>query len=77
MQPGPAHCEVEVVVVRFIGMDVHRDFCEVALVQDGRLRSIGQVRTVPAELEVFARRAWPGTTWWRSTPQGTRCRSLG
>jgi hypothetical protein len=29
-------------VVRFIGVDVHRDFCEVALVDGGRLRSVGQ-----------------------------------
>lgn len=40
--------------MRFIGLDVHRDFCEVALVQDGRLRSVGQITTAPAELEVFA-----------------------
>lgn len=40
--------------MRFIGLDVHRDFCEVALVQDGRLRSVGQIMTAPAELEVFA-----------------------
>ena len=48
-----ASFELEV-VVRFIGMDVHRDFCEVAVVQDGVLRSVGQVTTAPADLEVFA-----------------------
>jgi hypothetical protein len=31
------------VVVRFIGVDVHRDFCEVAIVEDGRLRFAEQV----------------------------------
>jgi transposase len=41
-------------VVRFIGVDVHRDFCEVALVDGGRLRSAGQVASNPSELEVFA-----------------------
>jgi len=40
--------------VRFIGVDVHRDFCEVAVVEDGVLSLVGQVSTVPAELEVFA-----------------------
>jgi transposase len=42
------------VVVRFIGVDVHRDFCEVAVVEDGRLRFAGQVASAPSELEVFA-----------------------
>jgi transposase len=42
------------VVVRFIGVDVHRDFCEVAIVEDGRLRFAGQVASIPSELEVFA-----------------------
>ena len=41
-------------MVRFIGVDVHRDFCEVALVDGGRLRSAGQVASTPSELEVFA-----------------------
>jgi transposase len=45
---------VKEVVVRFIGVDVHRDFCEIALVEDGVLRIVGQVSTVPAEIEVFA-----------------------
>lgn len=40
--------------MRFIGVDVHRDFCEVALVDDGRLRSAGQVLTTPAALKLFA-----------------------
>jgi transposase len=43
------------VVVRFIGVDVHRDFCEVAVVEDGSLRFAGQVASTPSELEVFAR----------------------
>jgi hypothetical protein len=42
------------VVVRFIGMDVHRGFCEVAVIQDGRLCFAGQVLSTPADLEVFA-----------------------
>jgi hypothetical protein len=41
-------------VVRFIGVDVHRDFCEVAVVEDGRLRLVGQVSSSPAELRPSA-----------------------
>jgi transposase len=40
--------------MRFIGMDVHRDFCEVAIAEDGRVRSTGRVTTEEAELELFA-----------------------
>ncbi|MDP9258917.1 MAG: IS110 family transposase, partial [Actinomycetota bacterium] len=40
--------------MRSIGMDVHRDFCEVALVEDGALRSAGRVETSPEALGVFA-----------------------
>jgi transposase len=40
--------------VRFIGLDVHREFCEVAIAEEGRVRSAGRVRTRRAELELFA-----------------------
>lgn len=39
---------------RSIGLDVHRDFCEVAIADGGRARSAGRVATVPEELELFA-----------------------
>src|SRR5438128_4975002 len=39
--------------VRQIGLDVHREFCEVAISEVGRVRSAG-VRTRRAELELFA-----------------------
>ena len=41
--------------MRSIGMDVHRDFCEVAIAQDGAVRSAARVKTDPATLELFAR----------------------
>jgi transposase len=41
--------------VRFIGLDVHREFCEVAIAEEGRVRSAGRIRTRRAELELFAR----------------------
>jgi transposase len=40
--------------VRSIGLDVHREFCEVAISEEGRVRSAGRVRTRRAELELFA-----------------------
>jgi transposase len=40
--------------VRAVGLDVHRDFCEVALVEDGALRSAGRIETTPDALELFA-----------------------
>jgi hypothetical protein len=40
--------------VRNIGLDVHRDFCEVALVAAGEVRSAGRIEATPAALELFA-----------------------
>ena len=40
--------------MRFIGLDVHRDFCEVAIAEDGRVRSAGRVATSVEALELFA-----------------------
>jgi transposase len=34
-------------------LDVHRDFCEVAIAQDGEVRSSGRVDTTPERLELF------------------------
>jgi transposase len=41
--------------VRSIGLDVHREFCEVAISEEGRVRSAGRIRTRREELELFAR----------------------
>lgn len=40
--------------MRFIGMDVHRDFCEVAIWEAGEVRSAGRVSTSEEELGLFA-----------------------
>jgi transposase len=40
--------------VREIGLDVHRDFCEVALAEGGEIRSGGRIQTTPEALELFA-----------------------
>src|SRR5215210_5644141 len=44
---------------RSIGLDVHRDFCEVAIADGGRARSAGRVATSPEQLEFFARSLAP------------------
>jgi len=36
-------------------MDVHRDFCEIAIAEAGHIRSAGRVATDPQTLELFAR----------------------
>jgi len=45
--------------VREIGLDVHRDFCEVAISDKGEVRSAPRIKTAPAELELFARSLGP------------------
>jgi transposase len=40
--------------MRFIALDVHRDFCEVAIKDESGLRLAGRVKSSPAELELFA-----------------------
>jgi hypothetical protein len=62
--------------MRFVGLDVHRDFCEIeiAIVDQGRVRSAGRVSTAPEALELFAGSLEPDdqvvldatTTRWRS-----------
>jgi hypothetical protein len=46
-------------VGRAIGLDVHRDFCEVAIVESGALRSAGRIATTPEALELFAQSLAP------------------
>jgi transposase len=40
--------------MRAIGLDVHRDFCEVAIAEAGGVRSAGRIDTTPERLELFA-----------------------
>jgi transposase len=40
--------------VRFIGLDVHRDFCEVAISEGGKARSAGRIAARPEALKLFA-----------------------
>lgn len=45
--------------MRFIGLDAHKDFCEVALSEGGKARRVGRIKTTPAELELFAQSLAP------------------
>ncbi len=40
--------------MRFIGLDVHRDFCDVAIYEDGKVRLAGRVESSPEQLGLFA-----------------------
>jgi transposase len=42
------------VLVRAIGLDVHRDFCEVAILDACGGRARGRITTTPRALELFA-----------------------
>ena len=41
-------------VGRAIGLDVHRDFCEIAICEDGNVRSAGRVPSTPQDLAILA-----------------------
>ena len=45
--------------MRFIALDVHRDFCEVAICEEGRIRSLPRVATSPEYLKKFAQSLAP------------------
>jgi transposase len=40
--------------MRSIALDIHRDFCEVAIKEGGEIRSRGRIKTSAEELELFA-----------------------
>jgi transposase len=44
---------------RAIGLDVHLEFCEVAIIEAGTLRSAGRIQTTPEQLELFAQSLGP------------------
>ncbi len=55
--------EVQVQLLRWIGraigLDVHRDFCEIAVCEEGVVRSAGRVKTTPEALLVLAESLLP------------------
>jgi transposase len=46
-------------VSRSIGLDVHRDFSQIAIADRGRARSAGRIATTPEQLELFAQSLAP------------------
>ena len=46
--------------MRDIGLDVHRDFCEVAIVEEGEVRSAGRIAATPEVVALFAQSLGPG-----------------
>jgi hypothetical protein len=46
--------------VRGFGLDVHRDFCEVAIATERSVRSAGRIATRVETLELFAQSLGPG-----------------
>jgi transposase len=44
---------------RCIGLDVHREFAEVAIWEDGLVHSAGQIKTTPEEIRLFAQSLAP------------------
>ena len=45
--------------MRFIGLDIHRDFCEIAISDGGNARSAGRVASSPEELRVLGQSLLP------------------
>ncbi len=45
---------------RYVGLDVHRDFCQVAIAEDGKVRPAGRVASRPDDLLAFAKALLPG-----------------
>jgi transposase len=45
--------------MRAIGLDVHLEFCEVAIAEGAELRSAGRIATRPEEIELFAQSLGP------------------
>src|SRR5438445_11619112 len=57
-------------VGRAIGLDVHLEFCEVAIAEAGVVRSAGRIEPTPERLELFAARLHPAD-WAASQVSGT------
>jgi len=46
-------------LLRLIGLDVHREFAQVAVLEDGQVRQMGRILTTPAALRAFAHTLGP------------------
>jgi hypothetical protein len=50
-------------VGRAVGVDVHREFCEVAICEDGLVRSAGRVPATPDGIGALAESLLAQTGW--------------
>jgi transposase len=62
--------------MRSVALDVHRDFCEVAIKDESGLRLARRVKSSPKELELFAQSLAPDDQVALRRP-GRRFRSRG
>lgn len=46
-------------LLRFIGLDVHREFAQVAMLEGGQVRQVGRIPTTPAALRAFTETLGP------------------
>jgi Transposase len=56
---GEVAAAVVTAIGRAIGLDVHLDFCEVAICEEGKVRSAGRVPSTPEALKVLAESLLP------------------
>jgi transposase len=47
------------IALRYIGLDVHREFAQVAMLEDGTMRHLGRITATPEALHAFARTLGP------------------
>ena len=63
-------------VVRYIGMDVHREFAQLAVVEDGLVRDEGRIGVTPEALRRWAADLRPMIRWrWRPPVTAMRSRT--
>jgi hypothetical protein len=53
-EEGETTAAVVTAIGRAIGLDVHLDFCELAVCEEGKVRSAGRVASTPEALRVLA-----------------------
>jgi transposase len=59
LEEGEVAAVVGTAIGRAIGLDVHLDFCEIAICEEGKVRSAGRVASTPKALKVLAESLLP------------------
>ena len=55
---------------RRIGLDVHREFAQIAVWEDGLVRQAGQIGTTPEDIRAFAESLLPSDEWMQAHDGG-------